>query len=114
ITRGKIEIAKEALALDDVMAKAIEQTSALFEQRAQQLSVDIPRGLVVSGDATRLAQVFGNLLSNAAKFTPRHGWIAIAAKRVGEALATTVSDNGYGISRELLPRVFEPFVQGDR
>ena len=67
---------------------AIELASPLIEQRAHRLSVDLPPGLVVDGDPLRLAQVFANLLTNAAKYTPREGVITIAGAREGDARAS--------------------------
>jgi CheY-like chemotaxis protein len=71
--------------------------------------------LLVEGDATRLAQALGNLLHNATKFTERGGWTRAAVERDegGRAVHITVADNGIGIPAEVLPRLFEPFVQAD-
>ena len=77
ITRGKTELHKTLLDLADVVAKAIEQASPLLEERDHDLGVNVPRGLFVDGDAMRLAQVIGNLLTNAAKYTERGGQIEI-------------------------------------
>jgi CheY-like chemotaxis protein len=66
----------------------------------------------VKGDPTRLAQVFANLLNNAAKFTPRGGRIEVTAMRLGDEAIITCRDNGCGISPDMLPRVFDLFVQG--
>jgi PAS domain S-box-containing protein len=114
IRRGKFVLHKQPLELHTVIAKAIEQTSPLLEQRNQQLTVDVPRELVIEADATRMTQVFGNLLTNAAKYTQARGHIAITAARDGETIAITVSDDGPGIAPELLADIFDPFVQGER
>jgi CheY-like chemotaxis protein len=96
-----------------VVSKASEMASSLLEQHAHQLSVNVPRtGLIVEGDAVRLSQVLENLLSNAAKYTQPGGRISIDARRTGSAATVTVADNGPGIAEELLPRVFDLFVQG--
>ncbi|MBV8760740.1 MAG: response regulator [Deltaproteobacteria bacterium] len=114
ITRGKIELRKETVDLADVIAKAVELASPLLEQRSHKLAVDVPRGLIVDGDPVRLAQVFTNLLNNAAKYSPPRSEIAIAAAREADEASATVTDNGPGIPPELVPEVFEPFVQGKR
>jgi signal transduction histidine kinase len=113
IARGKIEIQREPLELADVVARAIEVASPLLEQRRHQLLVESPPpGLRVSGDAHRLTQVFANLLTNAARYTEPGGRIEVRA-RAGEGGAeVTVRDNGMGIEPNLLPRIFDLFVQG--
>ena len=94
------------------MAKAIEMASPLIEQRTHTLTVKVPRrGLRVDGDATRLSQVVSNLLTNAAKYTPPGGNISVRAEQVDDEVVLTVRDTGIGISREVLPRIFELFVQ---
>ncbi|HET7785189.1 MAG TPA: ATP-binding protein [Myxococcales bacterium] len=115
IARGKIHLELAPVELAEVVAKAIETASPLLEQRVHQLSVNVPRkGLIVEGDPVRLAQVVGNLLSNAARYTQPGGRIGIHAARSGALLTLTVVDNGPGISQELLPRIFDLFVQGHR
>ncbi|HXH35014.1 MAG TPA: hybrid sensor histidine kinase/response regulator, partial [Plantibacter sp.] len=81
-------------------------------QRQHQLLADVPPGLRVNGDAHRLQQVFSNLLTNAAKYTPPGGRITIKASREGEVIVVRVADTGVGIGPDLLPRVFARFVQG--
>jgi PAS domain S-box-containing protein len=112
ITRGKIELRTERVEIADVVAKAIEMSSPLLEQRGHHLSVLAPRiGLTVQADESRLAQVFANLLTNAAKYTDRGGRVAITAAREGSEVVVRVRDNGDGISAELLPHIFELFAQ---
>ena len=111
ITRGKIELRRERLAISDIVAKAIEQASPLFEQRKHQLTVDVPASLIVDGDPLRLAQIVANLLSNAAKYTPENGRINVTAQREDTSVVLLVRDNGIGIAPEMLPRVFDLFVQ---
>jgi signal transduction histidine kinase/DNA-binding response OmpR family regulator len=112
ITRGKVTLRRERLDIADVVAKAIEMTSPLIDERRHALHVDVPRGLETWADPARLAQVLANLLTNAAKYTEPGGTITIAAAAVGEELALTVADTGRGIDPELVPRLFDPFVQG--
>ena len=112
ITRGKIELKKQTIELSEVLARAIELSSPLLEQRQHRLELAVPsRGLTVNGDATRLAQIFSNLITNAAKYTESGGELAIFAERRGDEAVVRVRDNGIGISADVLPRVFDLFVQ---
>ena len=112
IRRGKVALQKRPLELHTAIVKAIELTSPLLEQRNHQLTVDVPRELVIEGDATRLTQVFANLLTNAAKYTQARGHIGIVAARVDENIRIMISDDGEGIAPALIGGIFEPFVQG--
>ena len=114
ITRGKVELRRQVIELDGVVAKAIEIATPLLEQRRHHLAVEVPCGLRVDGDPMRLAQVVANLLTNAAKYTPKDGRISVRAAREGDRVVLAVRDNGAGIPRELLPQVFDLFVQGKR
>jgi len=111
IARGKVALKKEPLELADIAAKAIEMVSPLLEQRAHTLIVDVPRGLHLHGDPTRLSQVVSNLLANAAKYTPAAGRITVHAQRSEDQLVLRVRDTGIGIAAVVLPRVFDLFVQ---
>ena len=112
VTRGKVELKREKLELSTVVAKALEQASPLIEQREHTLTVDVPqRGLRLDADPTRLAQVFSNLLTNAAKYTEPGGRISVKAAREGGEAVVRVRDNGTGIDPGTLPRVFDLFVQ---
>ncbi|MGN6106936.1 MAG: ATP-binding protein [Kofleriaceae bacterium] len=115
VTREKIQLRKELLELSSIVTHAVEVVSPLFEKRRHRLVVDVPRdGLLVDADAVRLAQVFSNLLANAAKYTEPGGSIAIRAAAEGDAITVAVEDNGNGISKGLLAHIFDPFVQSDR
>jgi two-component system CheB/CheR fusion protein len=115
ITRGKIQLTRQVLEISTVLAKAIEMASPLFEKRMQRLVIDVPRrGLAVDADPMRLAQVFQNLLTNASKYSEPSSQIAVRARRDGERVVVELADHGIGIAPELLPRLFELFVQGDR
>ncbi len=112
ITRGKIHINARPIDLSEVVAKAIETASPLLEQKGHDLQIDVPRrGLVVDGDADRLAQVVANLLTNAAKYTENGGRISVHAAAVAGEVVLRVRDTGIGIAPEMLPRVFDLFVQ---
>jgi signal transduction histidine kinase len=112
ITRGKIQLTRRPVEVSEVVAKAIETASPLLEQKGHQLQVDVPRnGLAVDGDSDRLAQVAANLLTNAAKYTEDHGVIRITAGREGGEMVLRVRDSGIGISSDMLPRIFDLFVQ---
>ncbi len=115
ITQGKITVKREPLELGKVIAHALETARPLIEVRNHQLEVSLPSSPVwLSGDFARLAQVVANLLNNAAKYTQDGGRIHLLASG-GQGEATIiVRDNGMGIDRDLLPRVFELFAQGER
>jgi PAS domain S-box-containing protein len=113
ITRGKVDLQRAPIDLRKVVAQALEQTQPLYRQRAAAVHVDLPpSALRVSGDMTRLTQVLCNLLVNAAKFTPPDGKVWVALRAVGAEAELTVRDSGRGIEPELLPQVFDLFVQG--
>ncbi len=115
ITRGKIVLRKEPLEIAVAIAKAVEIASDLFEQRRHRLTIDVPaEGLRVEGDVVRLAQVVANLLTNAARYTEPGGDIALRATADGGEVVVTVKDSGEGIARDLLGRIFDIFVQGQR
>ena len=113
IARGKVELKRERVEMASVVAKAIETVSPLLEQRRHVLNVDVPRtGLTTDGDPVRLAQVVSNLLTNAAKYTESGGRISIGVRRDGDDVVLRVRDSGVGIPADLLPRLFDLFVQG--
>ncbi|MGN6104271.1 MAG: ATP-binding protein, partial [Kofleriaceae bacterium] len=111
ITRGKIELREEPIELADVVARAVEITSPLFEQRRHVLDVHVPGGLGISADVDRMAQVFANLLSNAAKYSEPGSRITVDAQRVDDRVRARVVDEGMGIEPDMLAHVFDPFVQ---
>ncbi|RPI56644.1 MAG: response regulator [Acidobacteria bacterium] len=113
IARGKVELKTELVEMAEVIAKAIEMASPLLEQRNHTLTLDVPRsGLRVEGDPTRLGQVISNLLTNAAKYTPPGGDVFVRAEQVGDEVVLSVRDTGIGISPDVLPSIFDLFVQG--
>jgi CheY-like chemotaxis protein len=112
ITRGKIELRKERIEFAEIAARAIEMASPILESKRQVLTVDIPpRGLLVDGDPSRLAQVFSNLLTNAAKYSDADTKISFAAAGDDRHLRIRVKDQGIGLTPEMQQRVFDLFVQ---
>ena len=115
IARGQIDLQRKSVEIREVATAAIEMASPLLEQRAQALTVDVPEtGLPVDGDPIRLTQVLANLLNNAARYTPPRGQIQLLAAREGAEVVISVRDDGPGIQPDLLPRIFDLFVQGHR
>jgi PAS domain S-box-containing protein len=112
ITRGKVELHRARVDVARFVAKAIEIASPLLEQQRHSLQVEVPSsGLTVDGDEGRLAQVVSNLLTNAAKYTEAGGLIAITAHADKGEAVLRVRDNGTGIDPEMLPNIFDLFVQ---
>ena len=112
ITRGKLQLDHRAVDLDLVIAKAIEMAGPIIERRRQHVLLDLDtQGTAVRGDPMRLAQVFGNLVSNAAKYGNPEGVIEIVTRVVGTNIEAFVRDDGMGIASDILPKVFEPFSQ---
>ena len=98
-----------------VIRSAVETARPLIDARGQVLEVDLPREPVMLwADATRLAQVFSNLLNNAAKYTDERGHIWLTVRQEGDHAVLRVRDTGVGIAPELLPRIFDLFTQADR
>jgi len=115
ITRGKVDLKLELLETANVVQRAVEIASFLFEQRSHRLLMDVPAdGLKLKGDPVRLAQVIANLLTNAARYTNVGGTVWLRATQEEGEIVITVRDNGNGMSADMLPRIFEPFVQGKR
>jgi signal transduction histidine kinase len=115
ITRGKIELRREDVAMDAVVRGAIETTRPLLDAAGHELVVSLPaEPLLVSGDALRLGQVFANLLNNAVKYTPPKGRITITARREDDEVVVSVRDSGIGIPKDMLASVFDMFMQVPR
>ncbi|HEV2970211.1 MAG TPA: response regulator [Pirellulales bacterium] len=115
ITRGKIRLRAETVELKSMIDRAVSGVRPLVAARGHDLSVSLPETAVyLKGDPTRLEQVVGNLLHNAAKYTDPGGRIEMAAELEGEQVAIRVKDTGAGISADLLPKIFDLFAQGDR
>jgi signal transduction histidine kinase len=115
ITQRKVVLKRGIVLLSAVMDAAVEVVRGTLEAQAHTLRLAIPgEPLWIDVDAVRLSQVIGNLLHNAAKFTPRGGEIALEARWDAQVLEIEVRDNGVGIGEEMLPGVFDLFSQADR
>jgi PAS domain S-box-containing protein len=115
ITRDKIQLKKEAVDGATIVRRAVASIQPLIASRKHELQVDIADGeLPLEADPTRLEQILVNLLSNAAKYTPEGGRIAIRSFAEGKQAVFEVQDNGIGIPFDALPRVFELFTQVDK
>jgi|KBSMisStaDraftv2_1062788.scaffolds.fasta_scaffold00798_1 PAS domain S-box-containing protein len=113
IARGDVQLRRERVAVADILARAAEIAAPLLEIRRHVLDIgNIDAKVAVDADALRLSQVFANLLNNAARYTPEGGTIEVRAEQRGDACVVTVADDGIGIEPDLLPRIFELFVQG--
>jgi PAS domain S-box-containing protein len=114
ISRGKIELRRSRVAIAGVVEEALETVRPLANRMGHQLSVSLPpEPVYIDGDAGRLAQVIGNLLNNACKFTNRGGHIALDLSRAGTQAVICVRDDGIGIAADDLPGLFDMFVQVD-
>src|SRR5690606_26582783 len=115
VMRGKIELRRERVELASIVARAIETAQPLVDRQQHQLHVDVcDESLLVDADPVRLAQVIGNLLTNAAKYTGPQGDIWLSARREEKEGVLRIRDNGIGIDEGTLPSVFELFVQADQ
>ncbi len=111
ITGGKLDLTRTTVRVASFVERAIELTGELIERHNHTLTLQLDGDLAVDGDETRLTQITSNLLSNAARYTPEGGHIVLSTRREGSDAVLRVRDNGVGIDQELLPRVFDMFVQ---
>ncbi len=115
ISRDKLELRRERVELAAAVQSAVETSRPLLDAGGHRLTVVLPSEPIwLDADLTRLAQVFLNLLSNAAKYTERGGEIRLTAERQGPEVVVRVRDTGIGIPAEMLPRIFEMFTQVDQ
>ncbi|HEX9049347.1 MAG TPA: ATP-binding protein [Anaeromyxobacter sp.] len=115
IGSGKIALRRADVDLGEVVKRTAEDHRSLFSDRGIALEVRVPGApLRTSGDATRLAQIVGNLLQNAAKFTPAGGRVSVEARAADGRVEVAVRDTGVGVDATVRGQIFEPFVQGDR
>ena len=114
ITTGKLQLRKEWVELAAVVQSAVETSRPLIDEQGHKLTVTLPPApVLLDADPIRMAQVFSNLLNNAAKYSEEGGHIALTAEMQGEEVMVRVTDRGIGIPAEHLPRIFEMFAQVD-
>src|ERR1700716_501562 len=112
ITRGRINLSQEPTELAVLIARAVETVQPLIQARGHEFTSEIPAAtLRINADPLRLTQAFGNVLSNAAKYTERGGRISLTVCRQGTDVEIRVRDTGVGIPAEQLPRIFDLFTQ---
>ncbi|BDT59649.1 hypothetical protein MasN3_31430 [Massilia varians] len=115
ISSGKITLSVRPMALAGALDQAVETVAPRIRERGQRLDIELPDdAFTIDGDPVRLTQVFANLLGNASKYTPDGGHIVLRAWRADEEVVVAVSDDGSGIAPEMLPQVFNLFIQGPR
>ena len=115
VTRGRLDLRKCRVLLSEVVQSAIEASKPFIDDARHELAADVAEDpLYLDADPNRLAQVFSNLLNNAAKYTPEGGRILLSAERSGAQVVVSVRDNGIGIPLDMQMRVFEMFTQIDR
>lgn len=114
ISNGKIHLRMETVDIATVVTRSVEATTALIKERKHQLTISLPEEpMFVEGDSMRLEQVFGNLLTNAAKYMDKNGLITVAGSTEGTELVIRVLDTGEGISAEMMADIFEMYKQVD-
>ncbi|SNS88271.1 His Kinase A (phospho-acceptor) domain-containing protein [Noviherbaspirillum humi] len=112
ISQGKITLRQEVVELKSVIQAGVESARSAIDRHQHRFAVELPdRDLWLNGDSVRLAQIICNLLTNAAKFTPPGGELAIGAAQQGDEVVIQVRDNGIGLSSEDAASIFELFTQ---
>ncbi len=112
IAHGKLVLRKERIELQAVVRGAVETSRPLIERGEHELAIALPAEPVyLDADPVRLAQVFSNVLNNAAKYTEHGGHIRLTGERQGNEVVVSVKDDGIGIAAEMLPRLFDIFSQ---
>ena len=115
ISQGKLDLRPGKIELASVIHPLVEAARPACESARQDLTVTLPpQPVYLHADPVRLTQVFGNLLNNASKFTPRGGHVSLTAERSGSDVVVTVRDTGIGIPSKMLPKIFDVFTQGDQ
>jgi signal transduction histidine kinase len=114
ISRGRITLRQELVALDQAVAHAVETCRPLYDARGHELTVALPAAPVwLAADPARLTQILTNLLTNAAKYTAGNGHVRLTAEAMDQEVILRVRDDGIGIPADMLERIFEPFTQVD-
>jgi signal transduction histidine kinase len=115
LTRGKTDLARSRFELREAVDRSLDMVQPLIAQKQHSLNVSLPeRGLPINGDVDRIVQVLSNLLTNAARYTPSGGRIALTARAVDGQIRIECEDNGPGVPHDMMPRLFHPFAQGPR
>ncbi|HEU4927270.1 MAG TPA: ATP-binding protein [Vicinamibacterales bacterium] len=115
LARGKVKLDRRRFELREAVDRAVDMARPLIAQHQHSLQLSVPgSGLMVDGDLDRLVQVFSNLLTNAARYTPPGGHIAVVATASGDRVVIACEDDGPGVPPELAPNLFAPFAQGPR
>ena len=110
---GKVEFKFESLDIKEIIKHCVDDFKRILDEKQIQLEMELPEIIKILGDKDRFTEVITNLLDNAIKFTPQGGKISIKAQGEKECVHITVSDNGIGISPEVLPKLFSRFYQVD-
>ncbi len=114
VSTGKLRVERQHVDMIEILNNAIGACSPVMTAKQQYFETHLPNGaLFVNGDPARLTQILGNLLANAAKYTPAGGKIALAATVEADVLRISISDSGIGISAKVLPFIFDPYVQDE-
>ena len=112
VSAGAFRLERSTIDMNGILIVAVETCRPLIDSRSQHVTMQMPPDLPrIDGDPVRLTQIFSNLLDNASKYTPEGGQIALSAEVLDHTVAITVSDNGIGIAAEVLPTIFDLFVQ---
>ncbi|MCO5171049.1 MAG: ATP-binding protein [Planctomycetes bacterium] len=115
ISRGKVHLRREPVELCGLVREVVEDHRDLLGRQGLSIELSLPEGaLSVEGDPDRLAQVVGNVLHNAIKFTPSGGRVSVTLAGTGDRAQVVVSDTGLGMAPDVLARLFQPFAQADR
>jgi len=114
VSTGKLRVERQHVDMIEILNNAIGACSPLMMAKKQHFEAHLPDGaLIVNGDPARLTQILSNLLANAAKYTPAGGSIELSVTVQADVLKISVSDNGIGISADVLPFIFDPYVQDE-
>nr|WP_314571071.1 HAMP domain-containing sensor histidine kinase [uncultured Pseudomonas sp.] len=112
VSRGKLSLNCTPVDIIPILQEAVDSCASLILSKTLTFDVSLPATeVMVNGDRVRIMQIFTNIITNAAKYTPRNGMIALICTPAEKTLAVVVSDNGIGIPSSLLPRIFDPYVQ---